>query len=199
MYLGEYIIPPNSPFSRADLECPVCHCILCQPVKLGCDNVVCSRCCKQWVQDSSPSCPCGSTDHPFTPDAIQTPSKVLLNILGNLLITCRKCGNTLKASDHSSHLSGKCKTNLCQLPATPPSAAPSEEKIASRVMRRKLSESEDGATISLSTSGKVTVGRLKYNYSRQLSHSQSNSSTYPSAVYPLLRLVQEQLRGGTRG
>lgn len=162
VYLAEYTIPANSPFIRADLECPVCHCILCQPVKLGCDNVVCSRCCKQWVQNGSLSCPCGQSDHPFNPDTIHTPSKVLLNLLGNLTIKCGKCGNTVKAADHTYHLTEKCEKYLHQAPttpssATPPSAALSEEKVASTVIRRLLSKSEDGATISVSTSGKVIL------------------------------------------
>ncbi len=43
-----------------------------------------------------------------------------------------------------------------------PSAVPSEERVASSVIKRLLSESDDGATISVSTAGKVDRTIHKY-------------------------------------
>lgn len=75
--------------NREDLECPICCCILCQPVQLACDSVLCAACCKKWVQTpSGTSCPCCHRDHPFNPSSIRTPSKLLLNLLDNLLLIC---------------------------------------------------------------------------------------------------------------
>ena len=146
LYLGEYIFPSTSS-AKEDLECPVCHQILCQPVQLvECDNLICSSCCKEWVQ-ASPGlpCPCCHVDHPCL---IHPPSKVVLSLLGNLLIRC----STVKAGNHIAHLANECRECLKQMPT-----APSDERVASTVIRRLLSESEDGATISVSTQGKVIV------------------------------------------
>lgn len=155
----------NSPIRRGDLECPVCCRILTQPVHLQCDNVMCASCCRQWVQiSSSLSCPCCHGDHPFSPDSIHTPSRVLLNHLENLILTCTKCGSMVRAGDHSSHLRKGCGEHIHRSPA---SAAPNEDRVACSVIRRKLSESEDGVTISMSTSGKVLL-----NYTSTLMHIQ---------------------------
>ncbi len=153
LYLGDYIFPPHSPLCRGDIECSICCGILFEPIQLPCNNVVCSACCKQWVSLAlTVCCPCCHSDHPLT---AQTPSNVLLNILGNLLITCTKCSHQVRAGDHTSHLSSGCREHVQYVPIEASSPIPSEERVASTVIKRLLSESDDGATISVSTSGKV--------------------------------------------
>lgn len=157
LYLGGYIFPPSSPVSRSDLECPVCCDVLLQPIQLPCNSVVCSVCCKQWVSLSftdTVSCPCCHQNHPFTPDDIRAPSLALLNVLSNLIVTCVKCSNMVRAGDHTSHLSSKCKECIHTLPASP-STGPTEA--TGSIIKRLLSESQDGATISIATSGKVLI------------------------------------------
>jgi hypothetical protein len=60
--------------------------------------------------------------------------------------------NVVKAGDHISHLFKECKEYVQRQPITPPpAAAPS----AASIIKQLLSESEDGTTISVPTSGKV--------------------------------------------
>ncbi len=106
LYIGEYVFPPNSTL-KTDLECPVCCDILHQPIQLSCSNVVCATCCKQWVESAvALSCPCCYNDHTFT---INPPPSVLINLLGNQLITCSKCSKVVKAKEHTMHISSACK------------------------------------------------------------------------------------------
>lgn len=142
---------------RADLECLLCHETLFQPVHLACGDVVCGSCCIQRVRTSGPNvcCPCCHDDgqHILTPDSIHAPSKVLLSLLDNLLITCKKCKKTVRAGDHTTHLQQGCREY------TQVSPVQSDKKVASAAIKRLLSESKDG-TISVSTSGKVLVNKL---------------------------------------
>lgn len=154
LYLGGYMFTPHSTMSRVDLECMVCNNILCQPVQFACNNVVCSSCCLQWVQTSpKPCCPCcyGDYEHLLTSDSISTPPKVLISLLENLLITCNKCEQTIRAGDHTSHIHSECGKYI----HSPMSIqTEEEERAACSVIKRKLSDSKDG-TISVSTAGKV--------------------------------------------
>lgn len=140
------------------MEFPICHKILHQPIQLACGNVVCASCCKQFIHNlyvhgsESLCCPCC---HPFTPNSIQAPSKVLLNILDGLMITCTKCNNAVRARHHTAHLDADCKEYTHPIPTHSSTISPTPEERVSTIVRRMLSESKDGATLSLSTSGKV--------------------------------------------
>lgn len=109
------------------------------------------------------SCPCchGDHQHTITPDSIYAPSKVLVSLLDNLLVTCKKCSKTVRAGDHTSHILKGCKEHTQVV-----SPVSSEERVASTVIKRKLSESKDG-TISVPTAGKVGTSEYpvvsKYN------------------------------------
>lgn len=140
----------DSPLPRKDIECPICCNVLCQPIQLDCGAIVCSSCCHQWVETATqPSCPCCHKGHPFSPASIRPAPDMVMSVLESLIITCSKCNSKLQSGQHRRHLESGCKD--CVLPSE------SEEKIASGFIRRMLSNSPDGSTISIPppTSGKV--------------------------------------------
>lgn len=151
-YIKDYIFD-NSPVPRKDIECPLCSDVLCQPVQFDCGAMVCSSCCHQWVAAATqPSCPCCYKGHPYCPASIRPAPDMVMSVLDSLNIICSKCNGKLQAGEQRRHLDSGCTEGVLV-----PSPSQSKHMIVSGFIRRMLSESPDGSTITIPppTSGKV--------------------------------------------
>ena len=114
----EYILPPHTPFTLGDVECPLCLEVLVRPLQLPCGAHCCTSCVCAWVQhtitlDPLP-CPCCIQSHALDTNQIMAAPSVLLKLLESLLVCCRRCGKKVvgAAEKHLQHLESGCKLHL---------------------------------------------------------------------------------------
>lgn len=143
--------------ARKDIECPLCCNVLCEPVQLDCGEIVCSGCCHQWVEAASqPSCPCCYRGHPFTPASIRQAPSIITTVLD----------------------SGCVESIL--LPS--PSRAERESRVASGFIRRLLSESPDGNTITVPPLSSWSESQSPPHQPPRLAARRSHAGTAQSAM-----------------
>ena len=148
------------------LECPLCLCILRQPVELECGRMVCGRCCCKWVEVSGETeCPC-CYDHQLDADSLRQPSAVLTNVLASLKLKCGVCNNTITAQQYLAHKSSNCQSHFdvaspsrvtamsILLKSTTTPTHPVERQVAENLVRRLMAESVD-SVLRIPTRGQV--------------------------------------------
>lgn len=125
----DYILPPNTPFTRSDVECSLCRQVLVSPVQLPCGAHCCTSCVCEWVQHTPTldplSCPCCSPSHTLHTSQIIAASTVLLKLLESLLVRCKRCGKKVAgaAEKHLQHLESSCELLVVDGEPTSPSTS----------------------------------------------------------------------------
>ena len=154
---------------QSDVECPMCLCVLDRPVELHCGPLVCAGCCSQWIQSfcrPATPCPCCYSSDPVSIADIRPPPPVVVKLLGNLLVQCRRCNNNTRAENYTLHTQSGCDQYIYVPPITiqgmlshPPKipVLESERQIAGKIVTRLLHSSPDD-TLTVPTGGKVTCG-----------------------------------------
>jgi len=107
--------------SQSDVECPMCLCVLDRPVELHCGPLVCAGCCSQWIQSfghPATPCPCCYSSDPLSIADIRPPPPVVVKLLGNLLVQCRRCNNNTRAENYTLHTQSGCDQHIYVPPIT---------------------------------------------------------------------------------
>ena len=89
----------SDPATVKDLKCPLCHLVLDRPILLTtCNQLVCMTCCiSHLYQHTDLSCPiCGQKHILDTTTVVPAPT-VVLKVLSDLEITCKKCNRQAPA------------------------------------------------------------------------------------------------------
>lgn len=144
-----------------------CSLVLDQPVELACGFIICVRCCCKWIRynaTSSVACPC-CYNHQLDSSAIRPPPPLVLTLLSDLLLHCRKkCGKLVQASSYRRHIQCNCenfyqpvmdspsKITLKDVLSKPVSipATPTEMKVTEHLVRRLLDKSPEEQMIRVS-------------------------------------------------
>ena len=107
----EYLLPASVAtfFTLEDLECPLCHEILDQPVHLPCNNTACAKCLTmQLGEQRKLVCPCcGDKMHELK--YITAASTLVVKVLSNLTVCCKTCKSFIKASEVDIHDNSNCQ------------------------------------------------------------------------------------------
>ncbi|CAF3651972.1 unnamed protein product [Rotaria socialis] len=103
----------NESMIDANLTCSIRKNPLYDPLVTPlCDHIFCSMCIKPWLEinDSCPSC----RHSPLIKDQLQKPNRPLLNLLNELLIRCKRCGEeNTRRGDFMHHIRRVCpKANI---------------------------------------------------------------------------------------
>ena len=82
---------------KDSIQCPLCLCILINPVMcMKCQNVYCKKCVDSWAKKDN-KCPNRCVEPNYNT------SKDKLNILSNLQFTCKYCQKIIKYSEVEEH------------------------------------------------------------------------------------------------
>jgi len=117
------------------------------------------------------SSPCNSlpicySSYPLSIADIRPPPPVVVKLLGNLLVQCRRCNNNTMAENYTLHTQSGCDQYIYVPPITiqdmlshPPKTPvlESEQQIARKIVTWLLHSSPD-STLTVPTRGKVTCG-----------------------------------------
>ena len=86
------------------LRCPVCLEVFSQPVELPCRAVVCAARIISWLTLSASSqCPCCYSETPLDPAHINPAPSLILELLGDMLVSCSTCKADVKAGSLCRH------------------------------------------------------------------------------------------------
>lgn len=152
---------------KMDITCTICMTLLDRPMELSCGNLVCLICLTKWVNvNNTVSCPCCYSDVHILEHS-HTPSKVTMTILGSQLVECSKgCNKIVRVDEFTEHARSGCREHFQYCICSPSRTtlkhilerhdAPTltEQRVASNLLQRMLSEQEDGV-IQIPTSGQV--------------------------------------------
>lgn len=145
------------------LECPLCCCVVNQPVELACNSLVCAACCCRWIEHKGGvECPCCHS-HQLGTDTVKCPSPVVTELIGGMRVQCTNCAQTTTAAQYAAHKSSHCRhySSPLQLsvrdileksPSTP--TLPVEKRVAENLIRRLMTENSD-PVIKVPTRGQV--------------------------------------------
>ena len=92
------------------LECPLCLGPLNQPIELSeCKNYVCAECLCEWLRQSeSLACPCCYSDHLESYETLRPAPDIVLSVLADQKVTCRRCNQTGPLKHLDAHIDSKC-------------------------------------------------------------------------------------------
>ena len=167
-----FILPLPTPTTHThpDMMCTICCGMLDRPIELECGNMVCLLCCTRWLSIStSVDCPCC-----YTPllDHTHSPSKITMAVLGSQLVVCGQgCRRIVQADQYKQHVHSKCQAFFDCSTDSPSRATlsdvlnsdkdspatPTERKVAHHLIKKLLSETDDGKMLSVPTLGQVYV------------------------------------------
>ena len=160
----------------------MCLGVLDRPVELHCGPLVCAGCCSKWIQSfghPATPCPCCFSSDPLSIVDIRPPPPVVVKLLGNLLVQCRRCNNNTRAENYTLHTQSGCDQYIYVPPITiqdmlshPPKTPvlESEQQIARKIVTWLLHSSPD-STLTVPTRGKVTCSIPLLNKSCMVSRS----------------------------
>ena len=145
-------------------------------MELACGFITCASCCCKWIRyntTSSVACLC-CYNHQLDSSAIRPPPSLVLTLLSDLLLHCRKkCGKLVRAGSYKKHIECNCenfyqpvmdspsKITLKDVLSKPVSipATLTERKVTEHFVRRLLEKSPEEQTIRVSTRGQVSGSR----------------------------------------
>ena len=142
----------------------------------------CAGCCSKWIQSfghPATPCPCCFSSDPLSIVDIRPPPPVVVKLLGNLLVQCRRCNNNTRAENYTLHTQSGCDQYIYVPPITiqdmlshPPKTPvlESEQQIARKIVTWLLHSSPD-STLTVPTRGKVTCSIPLLNKSCMVSRS----------------------------
>ena len=148
-------LPPAKVLSLSDLQCPICCCIVDQPVETPCQKLVCAVCIAQHIRSYEQAvipCPCCDGTHDLS--SFLPAPEVVLKVLGSLLIQCDKasCYEVVELRNLRGHLNSGCRQTAQYSPSqltvaqllsrslvSPPTTI--EQKAATSVVKRMISAS----------------------------------------------------------
>ena len=168
-------LPPATVLSLSDLQCPICDCIVDQPVETPCQKLVCAVCIAQHIRSSEgPAilCPCCDNTHDLSFSFSPAP-EVVLKVLGSLLIQCDKssCTEVVALQNLRAHVNSGCRQTAQYSPShltvaqlysrslvSPPTTM--EQKAATSVVKRMISASSSSGSSSQSASSQCHLVKL---------------------------------------
>jgi hypothetical protein len=122
------------------LNCPVCNKFVSFPMKAGCNHIFCLKCIKQLTKvENKENRNCPKCKKPLIVAKIEPLWDSYKEVIEHMCVQCTKCQAKMDARSTKSHC---CTTD-------------EEEQIATRVLKRKLAESEDGTCVTFKTRGQV--------------------------------------------
>lgn len=148
---------------ESDATCRHCNTMVKNPVELACGHHSCAECITDRLLSSKTLiCPHCSTEHAIELSAVNTPSRLSLELLGKVQMSCKLCSRLVFAEDADKHLKSKCSahtisslglSDIMKLPITTP-LNDSEKKIGDNMVRRMIA----GKTtpVPISTGGPVS-------------------------------------------
>ena len=98
-----------------DLCCSNCHFIPNQPVEfISCHHFLCMECIKGGLE----ACPCNGV--PLLAEHINTPSPLILKLIGSLLVRCNNndCVEVMQLKHLMAHISSSCQHTTVPAPST---------------------------------------------------------------------------------
>ena len=148
------------------LECPLCCCVLSQPVELDCRRLVCARCCCKWLELSGETArPC-CHDHQLNEEGLRRPSTVVTDVLAGLQLRCDICNHIIVARHYQAHRTSNCQRylhvtsplrvtarDILEKTTTTPTH-PVERQVAENLVRCLMAESES-SVVRIPTRGQV--------------------------------------------
>ena len=88
----------TSSVSTDDLMCHLCSAIVDRPIQLAtCNRLVCMECLCTSLREKGFCCPCCGSDHLHDFNTMVQPSPVVMKVLGDLQVTCKKCRQQIAA------------------------------------------------------------------------------------------------------
>ena len=182
---------PSSTVSLVDLQCSLCSNIVDQPVQTPCRKLACSVCIASLLRtcelDHFP-CPSCKEFHEINKASFPEATDVVMNVLGDLLLTCDKplCTEVVALKNLRKHAVSGCshetptfspsKLTVGQIISRPLTSPPTtaERKAATSVVKRLISTSTDDGqpsapcssrnVVRLPTAGQVRTYTIKHTY-----------------------------------
>ena len=177
---------------KEDFNCAVCREILGSPIETKCEHYFCAGCLRQAVGLASTSLLCPVCKDEILPCDLKQPTRMILRLLGELEVKCKRCKNKCHYEDSGKHICPDPITeNVAQRvqpiplapqpapapPLNPPrgsleqamvelregTISPEVEKLGTLFVKSKLKESNDGSAV-LKTGGKVSQHKLTNNF-----------------------------------
>jgi len=113
LYVERFFTPASSAVSLVDLQCPMCNCVVDQPVEVCvCRSIVCAECCLTLLRKGENlQCPSCNQQHEISVDTIQSPSPVAVKLVANLVVRCDDptCSRPVVLQHLHDHLKSGCK------------------------------------------------------------------------------------------
>ena len=114
--VAEYVLPPSTPISLADIECAVCHSVLERPLQLPCGQLCCTLCLYAWVTHTVTadplSCPCCQRTHSIHESQLFPSPQVLQKLLDTLHVHCRRCLKIVTAGEFHTLSTSRVAANF---------------------------------------------------------------------------------------
>ena len=95
---------------KEDFNCAVCREILGSPIEARCEHYFCAGCLRQAVNLASNTLVCPVCKEEIFPGGLKQPSRMILRLLGELQVECKRCKNKCHYEDSGTH--------ICQDPTT---------------------------------------------------------------------------------
>ena len=165
LLLSRFCPPPPGSISLKDIQCPICMCIVDQPVEMPCKVPAWMECFLWLVQRGEiRTCPSCRKEHNIEVSPIPS---LILKLLLQQVLYCT-CSNPVRLEHLREHLNSSCKELVADTPfiltleqvldqplGTPPSSL--EKQAAGHIVKTMLQQSPDADTITVPTGGHVSV------------------------------------------
>ncbi|KAJ8018657.1 V(D)J recombination activating protein 1 [Holothuria leucospilota] len=134
-----------------EFRCGICGALADEALKSTCDHLLCLKCLQNVTEDSV-QCKMCSKSFPISDG--RSLDTYLQNVATILSIKCSMCKTSMPIRDSVKHSCTQDALSILQRPLDEP-LTPAMEAIGSHILKSKLKQSDDGATVSFKTGGQV--------------------------------------------
>ena len=89
---------------KEDFNCAICREILGSPIETKCEHYFCAGCLRQAVNLASATLVCPMCKEEILPIDLKQPSRMILRLLGELEVECKRCKNKCHYEDSEKHI-----------------------------------------------------------------------------------------------
>ncbi|KAJ8043642.1 hypothetical protein HOLleu_10831 [Holothuria leucospilota] len=132
-----------------EFNCGRCNKIASEALESPCQHLFCLSCLKEAQVAESDTCWCNLCKQVFPLSEVSSPREYFHRVVSLVPVTCTLCKATIPLQDAEKHL---CGPSILQRPLDT-ALTPAIEAIGSHVLKSKLRQSSDGATVSFKTRG----------------------------------------------
>ena len=191
---SRFYAPPQSSISLTDIQCPICKCIVDQPIEIPCKVPACLDCCLWLIQKGDMSnCPSCGSEHEVDFSTFSQIPAFLLKILLQQVLHCI-CSKPVRLEHLRAHLDTSCKELVADIPSsvtleqileqpldTPPTTF--ERQVVGHLFRKMMQQSTHSQTVTVPTGGHVSVGEHTHNTHTHTQHTHTQKRVNHMYMY----------------